>query len=373
MTGVDQIGVDQIVVSASRRDAITTAALNAREVLREVGPSHLLAHHVHHELRDDVLALDGDGDGGDDGRDRDGHDFKDATPLILHASIGDERVQRHVLERPGPVVLQYHNITPPRFFACHDPRFARLLALGRHQLHRLRPVVAGSFADTEYNAADLEAMGYDDVRVVPLVLGADRLRQLAPHEPTAHHLRVAVSGPVILCVAQLLPHKRVDLILQAYSLLVTHHLPEATLIIVGAERHPHFAESIRSLVHDLGLVRCWLATDVDDDVLAAMYGRADVMVVASEHEGLCVPLVEAMAFEIPIVARANAAIPETVGDAALLLPGDAGAGLLAEALLAVLSDGALHAELRQRSATRLAAFDPEAARAALLANLASVL
>jgi len=355
-------GVDQLVVSASRRDAITTAALHAQETLQAVGPSTLLARYVHDELLDDVCQLDGEG-----------ADFDDAKPLILHASIGDVRVQSHARTRQGPVVLQYHNITPSTFFEALDPGFAHLLATGRHQLVRLRRSVAGAFAVSEYNAADLEAMGYDDVRVVPLIIKPNRLREMPVHEAAANHLDVVVTGPLILCVAQMLPHKRADLILQAYHLLVTHHLPEAHLIIVGAERHPRYADRIRAWAEDLRLPRCWLAGEVDDDVLAAMYHRADVLVVASEHEGVCVPLVEAMAFGIPIIARANAAIPETVGDAALLLDGDAGPGLIAEALLAVLSDGQLHAELHRRASARLAAFDPDTARAALLANLAAVL
>jgi glycosyltransferase involved in cell wall biosynthesis len=355
-------GIDQLVVAASRRDAITTAALNAQEVLREVGPSHLLARHVHADLVGLVEPLWGDPPA-----------FDDADPLILHGSIGDELVQHHALNRPGPVVLQYHNITPPRFFAGIDPAFAQHLAEGRHQLVRMRSSVAGAFADSAFNAADLEAMGYQDVRVVPLILRPERLRQIPPHEAAANHLKVVVTGPLILCVAQLLPHKRADLVLQAYNLLVTHHLPEAHLIIVGAQRSPRYSDRIRVMAEDLRLPRCWLAGEVDDDVLAAMYARADVLVVASEHEGLCVPLLEAMAFDMPIVARANAAIPETLGGAGLLVEGDAGPGLLAEALLAVLTDNRLSAELGRRSGARRAAFDPADASASLLANLATVL
>ena len=355
-------GIDQLVVSASRRDAVTAAALEARDVLREVGPSRLLARYVHVELLDEVCSL-ADGRGS----------YDDSVPLVLHASIGDEAVQRHAMTRPGPVVLQYHNITPARFFEDIDPTFARLLSSGRNQLLRLRPSVTAAFAVSEYNAADLEAMGYEDVRVVPLIIRTDRLREIEVHEGAAHHLEVVVTGPLILCVAQLLPHKRADLVLQAYHLLVTHHLPDAHLIIVGAQRHPGYADSIRALATDLRLPNCWLAGEVADDVLAAMYHRADLLVVASEHEGVCVPLIEAMAFGIPVVARANAAIPETLGGAGLLIDGDAGAGLLCEALLAVLTDGRLSADLAQRSTARLASFDPAAAQGQLLANLAAVL
>jgi len=355
-------GIDQLVVSASSRDAVTTAALNAQEILCEVGPSQVLARHVHEDLASRVRRI------GDRCPLID-----EAAPLIFHGSIGDDEVSSYVGRRTGPLVLQYHNITPPKFFETFDPAFGQLLALGRRQLTHLQHSVAGAFAVSEYNAADLEAMGYDDVRVVPLIIHTDRLRELPVSEATAEHLRAVVTGPLILCVAQLLPHKRVDLILQAYHLLVTHHLPEAHLVVVGAQRHQRYAENIVALAQDLRLPRCWLAGEVEDEVLAGLYDRADVLVVASAHEGVCVPLVEAMAFGLPIVARANAAIPETLGGAGLLLEGGAGPLLLAEALLAVLTDGRLRAELGRRSSERLAAFDPQLAKAALLTNLASVL
>lgn len=355
-------GIDQLVVSASRRDAITAAALHAQETLREVGPSLLLARHIHADLIGKAVCIDNQV-----------NVFDNKAPLVFHGSIGDEAVYRHVNTRPGPVVLYYHNITPAHFFEGLDPGFAQLLTLGRQQLSRLRHKVIGAFAVSEYNAADLEAMGYHNVRVVPLIMEPGRLHDLPVHEATTNHMNVAITGPLILCVAQSLPHKRADLVLQAYHLLVTHHLPDAHLIIVGAERHARYAATVRGLADDLRLARCWMAGEVDDDVLAAMYRRADVVVAASEHEGLCVPLVEAMAFGIPIVARANAAVPETLGGAGLLLDSDAGPELLAEALLAVLSDGRLHADLARRSTARLAAFDPEVARAALLSNLTAVL
>jgi glycosyltransferase involved in cell wall biosynthesis len=355
-------GIDQLVVAASGRDAITTAALNARDLLRRLGSSRLLARHVHPDLLGSIDPL---------------HSlppaYDDRNPLIVHASIGDDRVQHHALTRPGPVVLQYHNITPPRFFEGLDPAFARHLAEGRHQLIGLRGTAVAAFADSEYNASDLETLGYDDVRVVPLILHPERLREITPDPAAANHLEVVVTGPVILCVAQLLPHKRADLVLQAYNLLVTHHMPEAHLIIVGAQRNTGYSAQMRDFAQDLRMPRCWLAGEVEDEVLAAMYARADVLVVASEHEGFCVPLVEAMAFGMPIVARANAAVPETLGGAGLLVDGDAGPELLAEALLAVLSDATLAADLGRRSAARLSAFDPLTAQASLLRNLSEVL
>jgi L-malate glycosyltransferase len=100
--------------------------------------------------------------------------------------------------------------------------------------------------------------------------------------------------------------------------------------------------------------------------------RADLFVTATEHEGLCVPLLEAMAFDVPVVARNYAAVPDTLGNAGLLLPRDSGPLLLAEGMVELLSNQPLRSELVSRGRRRLADFDPDAARATFLANIAEV-
>jgi glycosyltransferase involved in cell wall biosynthesis len=58
--------------------------------------------------------------------------------------------------------------------------------------------------------------------------------------------------------------------------------------------------------------------EIDAPSLAAHYARATAFVCASEHEGFCVPLVEAMAFGVPVVALGTTAVPETVGEAGIV-------------------------------------------------------
>ncbi|MCA1843753.1 MAG: glycosyltransferase, partial [Actinobacteria bacterium] len=103
----------------------------------------------------------------------------------------------------------------------------------------------------------------------------------------------------------------------------------------------------------------------------AYFQRADLFVTASEHEGFCIPLVEAMAFEKPIIARNFAAIPETMDGAGLLLPEESGPIMLAEAMAEVIQDSALAATLAKRGAARVERFDGEAARQTFLQHLAA--
>jgi glycosyltransferase involved in cell wall biosynthesis len=85
-----------------------------------------------------------------------------------------------------------------------------------------------------------------------------------------------------------------------------------------------------------------------------------------------VPLLEAMAFDVPVLARAYAAIPETMGDAGLLLPAEAGPLLAAEAMEELLSSESVRAELIRRGRRRVEGRDRMAAHAAFLRHLASV-
>lgn len=356
--------IHQVLVGASPGDAVTNGALGMRDLLRRIGPSEIFARYVHQELAGDVLVL---GDYVKRPASAGGSNL-----LVYHASIGEPEVLSFLLERPERLVLVYHNITPAQYFATLDPPFAELLAGGRVELAALRERVDLALAVSPYNARELEAIGYGEVRVSPLVVDVEPLRRLEPDPATVEHLEEHLHGPLVLFVGQLLPHKRPDLLLEAYHVLVTYLMPEAYLAMVGhcpAERYRHVIEAFRQ---QLNLHRAWVPGRLAPDELVAFFRAASVFVTLSEHEGVCVPLLEAMAFGLPVVARDFAAIPETLGGAGLLLPADDDPLLIAEALALLLSDEGLRADLAALGAERLADFDPEVARATFLQHLADV-
>ena len=96
-----------------------------------------------------------------------------------------------------------------------------------------------------------------------------------------------------------------------------------------------------------------------DDELRAAYGSADLFLCLSEHEGFCIPLLEAFAFGVPVIARAIGGVPEVAGDAALLVDGEDGESVVAELLALAVGDGELRAALRERGTSRVAAYSPE--------------
>jgi glycosyltransferase involved in cell wall biosynthesis len=354
----------QVVVGAHPGDAITQAALAARDLLRQVGPSEVFGYHVHPDMADEVFKL----------RRLDSYRGRDARDDIImyHASIGEPAVHEFILGRPERLVIVYHNISPPAPYTTYDPPLAGLLEAGRKDLAELKDRVTLALADSAFNAAELAALGYRDVRVSPLIIDPAALHGVEPDDETAEHLRNNIRGPVVLFVGQILPHKRPELLIQAFHVLSTYLVPEANLVLAGHLRIPRFAGAIRAEIQELGLRRAWLTGSVSTGALRSIYERADVFATASDHEGFCVPLIEAMSFNLPVVARATTAIPETVGDAGVLIEADDGPTVMAEALAEVLTNAPLRSELVERGRTRLGEFDPDRARTALLENLLSV-
>ena len=337
--------IHQVLVGASPGDAITREALLLRAALRAWGPSEIYAQHIDPALVGDVLALRELPSPG-------------TAALVFHLSIGDHDVLARVDAETAPVVVRYHNVTPSSHFP-HDAPFAALLDLGRGALTRLAARGGVAIADSPFNADELTAAGFGEVRVVAPLSPWPALLDVPSHLDLDHHLDVMVGGPLVLCVAQVLPHKRLDLVVAAFHLFTTYHHPDAQLVVVGAARDVSHLHSLHGLQRELNLANVWFTGSVSDAELATCYRHADVFVTMSDHEGFCVPLVEAMAFGVPVVARATTAIPSTVGGAALLLPAEAGVTMACEALAVVVDDRAVRTELVARGLRRADDFRPE--------------
>ena len=354
----------QVLVSASPGDAITNAALFLQQRLRQIGPSEIFAHHIHPDLGTQIRPLI---------HYRRLPSAKAGTNvLIVHASIGSDEVMTFLAGRPEALVLDYHNVTPSRFFAAHDPAFAELLDKGRAQIASLRRRVILAVAASAYNASDLEELGYRDVRVSAPPVDLQSLCQQHGDDEIDQRL-ARLDGPMVLFVGQLLPHKRPDLLIQSFHVLVTYLRPDARLVLVGASPVASYVRLLNRLVFQLGLDRVHLTGRVSDAELAAYYRRSSMFATMSEHEGFCIPIVEAMAFERPILARMHGSIPEVAGDAAFLLPPDAGPLLVAEAMAELLANGVLRDALVAKGRERLTLYDPDRSVAELLTHLLDVL
>ncbi len=297
--------------------------------------------------------------------------------LLLHHSAGTPRLHE-LLALPNRKLLLYHNVTPPSWLWDHAPLVAVHCAIGREQLPELVRNVDVVAADSEWSAAELRALGAEPTEVIPLLVDRHRLGPPAaqpvrdrPVQPAAPQTggsaaRVADGPPSVLFVGRLSPHKRQDEVIRAFALYRRWRAPDARLVLVGDPLTPGYAELLRRLAETLAPGAVSIESGLSESELGDRYRAADAFVCLSEHEGFCIPVLEAFHFGLPVIARPAGAIPEIAGDAALLVP-DADLAVVAELLHLTIGDHELRGELRRRGRERLAQYAPELVAARLRA------
>lgn len=332
--------LDQLVVGAAPGDAITRSALLLRDELAKLGPANVYAQFREPGVFDVVEPLHHLGNRPNADR-----------PLIFHASMGSWPVYQALIGEPA-IVLVYHNFSPPEAYIEHEPEVAGDLVRGRWELGQIRDRVVHAIAVSEYNAEELHALGYEGVDVVPPTPDVMRLNGQVPDPAMLTRITSWGADPLVLCVAQQLPHKRIERVLAAMAVLQQEHHPQARLAFVGVDRFPSYSRGLGLMARTLGLREPHFLGRVTDAELSALYLRADVFLTLSEHEGFCVPVVEAMAVGVPVVASRRAAIPSTVGDAGLLIDEPDDPALSAAAIDRVVRDDHLRTTLIGRGVMR---------------------
>ena len=278
--------------------------------------------------------------------------------LVIHYSAHAPALER-ALDLPGRKLLVYHNITPAHYLWEHEPYVATVCALGRERLGAFAGRVDAAVAPSAFSARDLEEAGFGGVRVDRRLYEFDRDR-LRPGSDRAPRR----AAPTVLFVGRLSHNKRQDRIVKAFSLYQRTHAPDARLVLPGSPGSGTYGDHLAGIAREAGARNVELPGALPQDQLNAIYAGADAFVCLSEHEGFCIPLLEALHFGLPVVARRAAAVPEVLGDAGVLLD-DPDLATVAEAIDLCVRGDALRTELRDRGERRLAEFAPEATRAAV--------
>ena len=282
--------------------------------------------------------------------------------LLYHMAVGSD-VAGFVRDRREPLVVDHHNITPPSYFAVWEPAAAHGCSWGRGQLLELAPRAELGVGDSAFNEDELRQAGYRRTATAPILLDLGRLTtdvDLA----CLDRLRAARDGggATWLFVGRVAPHKCQHEIVQALAVYRRLYDPAARLHLVSGSSAVAYSDAIERMAAELGMADAVVLTGaVSPGELEAHYRAADVFVCLSEHEGFCIPLLEAMAHRVPVVAFAAAAVPGTLGDGGLLLPGK-GAATVAAAVHRVLSDEELRDSIVEAGTRRLADFSLPASR-----------
>ena len=354
---MSQQTLHQILVGTTAGDAITDHALLIRKWLRESGfKSDIFSQYIHPSVENQVRS------------------FAAYRPqrrerfVIFHHSIGDPMVKQVAKLKPQ-ILLIYHNITPPKYFAGIDPAWAQKMEIGREQLTLLKPNVALGMGVSDYNNQDFYSAGYEQVITLPLVVPAEAynipINQTLANQLTNKH-------PLLLFVGRLSPNKRQeDLLKLLYFLQQTH--PDAHLALIGQRWVVKYDKFIERLAKKIGLEkRVTLTGHLSHQDMVTYFRCADFYISMSEHEGFGKPLIESMHLGLPVLAYASSAIPVTMGDAGILFH-HKNYPALAQLCQLLLTDKAWRKRLISRQQERAKLFQESVIKEQFMTEIADIL
>jgi glycosyltransferase involved in cell wall biosynthesis len=352
--------IDQFLPTFTTDDAIGNHVLRSWQVLRGAGfESNIWAEDIvgslHHQARSYLQYSRG------------------ADVLLYHASTHGQMVE-FLLSRPEPLLVYYHNITPAAFFTRWEPKAALSMKAARAELRQLGPHTRLAMAPSRYSESELVDVGYQATTLTPLLINFDEY-QRKPNAKALARLRKQrdAGGAHWLFVGRLSPNKCQHDLIGAFAAYRHFFDPRARLTLIGGVTSDLYYRALRRLIMELEVEgNVELLVSIPFDMLLAYYRTSDIFVCLSEHEGFCVPILEAMDFGIPVIGYAAAAVPETIGDAGLVLT-DKDPLMVACAVDRVLSDRSLNAHIVEAGRNRVEQLALPTTSEALLGTLSSFL
>jgi len=297
--------IHQILPCLSAGDAIGNHTLEIQEILRRWGyTSHIFTDDIHKEVRSFAKPY---------------VQYKRySSPdnlLIYHFSVGSP-VSELVKTLPDKKILIYHNITPPEFLRGFEDYTYEVLRKGRDELKTFRGLCHLALGDSEFNRRELEEIGFRPTGVLPIIVDFEKYKT-PPRSAIITKYQDGYTN--LLFVGRIIPNKRQEDVLLAFYFYKKYINPKSRLFLVGLNGIERYDLLLGELIRRLKLEDVYFTGKIQFDELLAYYTVSHVLLCMSEHEGFCVPLIEAMYFKVPILAYKAASIPYTLGNSGVLV------------------------------------------------------
>lgn len=246
--------------------------------------------------------------------------------LIYHHSNYWEEGEEILNRASAKVIIKYHCITPPSFFKVYSDDYYLACKNGRKQTLRLyeKHNDALWMGDSYHNLVDARICGYPNTVVVPPFNNLEQWKDVIPDEAI---LKSLMESPCVnlLFVGRVAPNKGHRHLIKIVRDYVSHYGADIVIYIVGKEdgKLCIYNKELEELIVGYGLEdRVVWVREVNDSILLSYYLGCDFYLNCSEHEGFCVPIVEAQSLCLPVIANRASAIPETIGKEQLILNDD---------------------------------------------------
>jgi glycosyltransferase involved in cell wall biosynthesis len=299
------IRIHQVLATLGYGDAIGHEVLGIQRVLRKAGyGSEIFVETADHRL--ESLTHDY----------RELVDFSDPDNLLFHHFSIGSKASRTSFALPDRMALIYHNITPPEYFVGVHRTLARQCFRGRRELLAYADRCDLALGDSAFNREDLERLGFPRTAVLPVVPDFSHLDR-PPNRLIANQFDDEWTN--ILFVGRVIANKKIDDLIRFFHAYHTLFNPRSRLLIVGAQGgFERYVAALHRLAATLDNPHVHFVGHVSDEELVAFYEIADLFLCASEHEGFCVPIVEAFYKQVPVLAYAATAVPSTMDGAGVL-------------------------------------------------------
>ena len=239
--------------------------------------------------------------------------------VFYHFSTGSKVMKELLLKLDCHKVMIYHNITPSVFFEQYSPEVARLVQSGRNDLKAMKEIFERCLADSEYNKDDLIKVGFTcPIDVLPILIPMGDYDKKPSEDIIKKYNNNGWTN--ILFVGRISPNKKQEDIIRVFTYYKKYINKKARLFVVGNYQGMEiYYDRLLRYVATLGVVDVIFTGHTSFDQILAYYKIANIFLCMSEHEGFCVPLVEAMKFNIPVIAYDSSAIPQTLGGAGIVI------------------------------------------------------
>ncbi|MBI1870766.1 MAG: glycosyltransferase family 4 protein [Chlamydiae bacterium] len=337
--------ISQFVPGFLDGDAISNYAVQLQKIIQGWGlVSHIygVSRHVHSLVPDRCLDV---------------RTYRaDARNIaIYHFSVGSEMTD-FFMRLPEKKVLIYHNVTPPQYFHAISEEKASVLRKGREELKKLASVPDLSLAVSPYNVQELGEAGFKNPKVFPLLLNLEDLNRM-PNPKILRQFKKKTLN--ILFVGRVAPNKKIEDVILSFYYVKKFLEPKARLFIVGAfAGMDRYLAYLRALAIELDLQDIFFQGHVTEKDLVAYYRLAHLFLCMSEHEGFCIPLLEAMHFNVPVLAFDATGVPGTLGGAGVLVKRKEYPAI-SEMIMTLYKDKNFREAVIQKQKGRLKDFDRE--------------
>lgn len=335
------IGVHQIVPSLKYGDAIGNEVIEIRYALKKMGyDSEIFAMYIHPDVSKFTREL---------------HEYKknQNNIVIYHFGVAGFEITEFVKHLPDKKILIYHNITPSHFFKDINDNIFNSCLHGRKELRSLNKFITLALGDSEYNKNELDSFGFINTGVLPIFIDISKYN-ITPNKEIIEKFDGNYVNLVF--VGRISPNKKQEDIIKVFY-YYKKICPDSRLFIIGsyAGMEKYFIK-LQDLVNKLNLSDVFFTGEISFEELIAYYKLADVFLCMSEHEGFCVPMLEAMYFKIPIIAYNSTAVPYTLAGCGIKV-NEKRYDEIAEMINLLINDDMLSKKIIEKQNIRLLDFD----------------